>query len=494
MAEGLQDPELSLEELYEQARQMQPELRAQGEDFLRHLQETYPNQFDGAYYEQAQLKAPERAQAKINGEYRGDVSQVTDLLRGRIVVETPEQIEIVRREIAAQAETMHLERIKDSFAKPTGTRYSSLNTSTRLPNGHVAEFRIDQIDMVEAGNSNHLAYEETQEIQRRAYVEHRDLTPEESTRIGELNDGLRADHTRAAHRGGLDVLVNESGRTRLDEIRTNRAQGFADAFSRLGKNGGVIVGFAFGGLAGAFTLAAGGEKAEALEVTYEAAVPYGETQIDVVRGDMDAANRSATIETVSTVSSVGCAVAGGAYGATAGSIVPLAGTAAGGIIGGLAGGIGCGLASGQLTAIIYDRSSDIADFFDRTDDELFERMPLEVPPSAPPELQHLIELKRLHERAVEAREELGRDRTSDPDILSERRGADQRIEHIENSYDQAYEFYDDAGGLSIVQAYMSLWETGGDLAGAAELARQMDRPESHPALDRENWTPMMGGR
>ena len=38
---------------------------------------------------------------KIKYDYDGDVSKITDLIRGRIVVEAPEQIELVRTELAA---------------------------------------------------------------------------------------------------------------------------------------------------------------------------------------------------------------------------------------------------------------------------------------------------------------------------------------------------------------------------------------------------------
>lgn len=88
----------------------------------------------------------------------------------------------------------------------------------------------------------------------------------------------------------------------------------AETFGRLGKNGGLIAGAAFGTLAGAFTLAAGGNSAQAAEADYEGVVPYGETQIDAIRGDTQAMKRSATIETASNIGAASGAMAGAAIG------------------------------------------------------------------------------------------------------------------------------------------------------------------------------------
>lgn len=81
MGEGLQNPDLSLEQLYEQATQAQPELKSYGENFLRYLQEKYPGQFDGVYFEQALLKEIERIQDKVAADYDGDHTKVASWLK-----------------------------------------------------------------------------------------------------------------------------------------------------------------------------------------------------------------------------------------------------------------------------------------------------------------------------------------------------------------------------------------------------------------------------
>lgn len=126
----------------------------------------------------------------------------------------------------------------------------------------------------------------------------------------------------------------------------------AETFGRMGKNGGFVAGAAFGTLAGAFTLAAGGSTAEAAEAVYEGVVPYGETQIDVLRGDAQAMKRSATVETASNIGAAGGALAGAAIGTM---ILPGVGTAVGAAVGG----IGAGIASGEVTALVYDNFAAI---------------------------------------------------------------------------------------------------------------------------------------
>ena len=121
----------------------------------------------------------------------------------------------------------------------------------------------------------------------------------------------------------------------------------AEHTGKLGKNGGVIAGVVLGTLSGAFTLAAGGSKAEAAQAVYKSAVPYGETQFDLAHGDLAAAERSATIETVSNTGAAGGALAGAAIGTV---ILPGIGTAIGAIVGG----VGVGVGAGYVTEKIYD--------------------------------------------------------------------------------------------------------------------------------------------
>jgi len=69
-------------------------------------------------------------------------------------------------------------------------------------------------------------------------------------------------------------------------------------------------------------------------------VPYGETQIDLAHGNLNAAEKSATVETASNIGSLGGAAAGAAIGAGIGAL-------------------GSGVGTGYLTEKIYDNYAQI---------------------------------------------------------------------------------------------------------------------------------------
>jgi hypothetical protein len=416
MSEGLQNPELSLDQLYDQATQAQPELKSYGENFLQYLQDKYPGQFDGVYFEQGRLKEFDRVVEKIEADYAGDHTKIADIVRGRLLVETPEQIAIIREEIADLRQSMNIEKLKDFYAEPLSTHFRTLNSQVRLPGGHVAEFRIDQHDMAIASHATHDLYEEKQKIERNAQLENRPLTNEEIERRNNILEEQRIEFDRASNKANLDSLLNEKGAATMQSHRNDRFAAMSETFGKLGKNGGVVAGAVLGTLSSAFALASGSSKAEAAEIFYETAMPYGETELDLARGDLEAAARSATIETASN----GGSLAGAAAGATIGTLImPGVGTAIGAGIGLLSGGIGAGyiteklydnyaqLKSGavnlaqetaeSLSSAVQDTRRYLASWFD--DDPVFDvqvafaSLPDRVTPDMPPEVAALVEVK-----------------------------------------------------------------------------------------------------
>lgn len=348
MGEGLQNPDLNLNQLYDQAGQAMPDFADFGQNFLQHLQEKHPEQFTGVEFQHAPLKDLERIQDKVTGDYDGNHTRVADMVRGRLLVETPEQIQIVRNEIAALQESLGIVKVKDFYAEPLETHFRTLNTQVQLPNGHVAEFRIDQLDVAD--------------------------------------------------------------------------------------------------------------------------------------GDMEAAQRSATIETVSNISAAGGALAGAAIGT---AIMPVVGTTVGAVVGG----VGAGIASGEATELIYDHADDIADFFDHGDDRLLERLPTVSDENMPPELQHFIEIKKLLVDAQNEREALGTDKWFSDDGLDDRRDAlDEKIERIEQMYDEAYDEHEDNGALETALASLDNWERAEQVAQSAiekvkETAFENEASHAHSNVD-----------
>lgn len=461
MGQGLQNPDLSVEQLYEQAKQAAHELDALGNNFLEYLQNKYPEKLDGVYFEQAPLKNFERVKDKIAGDYNGDHTKVADIVRGRLVVETPEQIQIIRGEITNLQESLGIAKVKDFYAEPLEGHFRTLNTQAVLPGGHVAEFRIDQADMAIASDATHELYEEKQAIERQANIENRPLSEQEIDRLDEIIDELRVEFDRAANKADLDTLLNDRGAAMIEAHRNSRIQALADTFGDLGKKGGLVTRVAVSGLVGAFTLAASGDSAQAAEVVYETAVPYGETQLDLADGDLEAAAKSATIETVSNIGAGGGMLAGAAIGT---AILPGVGTAVGAVVGG----IGAGIASGEATEFIYDHADDIADWWDDSDDKLLARLPTDIGEDAPPELQHMVEIKRILVDAQDQRQSLGDDGWFSDDGLEDQRDAlDKQIERIEQMYDDAYDTYKESGALDMAIASLSDWERAEHIAQQA---------------------------
>lgn len=99
MRERFQNPNLTLNQLYEQASQAMPELAEFGQNFLQYLKNKYPDQFVDVEFQQAQLTDLDRVQSKITGDYEGDHTMVANMVRGCLLVEIPEQIRILRIEI-----------------------------------------------------------------------------------------------------------------------------------------------------------------------------------------------------------------------------------------------------------------------------------------------------------------------------------------------------------------------------------------------------------
>ena len=206
-----------------------------------------------------------------------------------------------------------------------------------------------------------------------------------------------------------------------------------ETLERLAKNSGLIGSIVFGGAIMGAAYKETGSIAHAAEAGGEAIVPYGETAHDIYNGDLEAAQRSATIETASN----GGSLAGASGGAAIGTIVQPGG---GTIIGGFFGALGGGVLVGEAAAFLYDKIDDIRDFFNHDDDRLFERLPIQINDTAPPALQHLVELKRLHVEVSENRQS-----TDD---------AQNKIERIENMYDEAYDLYSEDGQLEEALMYL----------------------------------------
>lgn len=139
----------------------------------------------------------------------------------------------------------------------------------------------------------------------------------------------------------------------------------ADTLSKFGKNSDVITGAALGFAAGGLAWVATSSPVAGAEVFYATAVPYGETQIDLARGDLASAHRSAAIETTA----IGGAMAGAAGGAIVGGPI-------GAVVGGIVGGVGAGVVAEHLKPIEVMSYEDVsARMIGITDDNYMDMSP-----------------------------------------------------------------------------------------------------------------------
>ena len=532
--------------LYEDGHASQPFLKDSGNKIAETLRRDFPDILGEATFVQGPVKGWDRSAAKLASDTQpgldlSKAADITDIARGRIVIDTPEQIRAIRETLAdpEKRAALGIVEAKDRFAVPSGTHYRDINMTVRLENGHLAEIQINQRDLLAASEFTHDAYEEMSGIEKRAALEGRPLTVSEEESYRRLANYTRDVHDYGAVKvPGLDDLLSDKGRNRLnadyaDRLKSDpafrpgvtieadtrygvpfvhRAEAYggegykalarqygveperlavdtsalerptvrwdaptqsviatdpqrlsdmlerrnitpqryaelgaslkieapnglknaAESLADFGKKAGPVAGVVVGGLAGTFTLAAGGSKAEAAQVVYETAVPYGETQLDLARGDLEAAKRSATIETASNIGFLGGAAAGAKLGAGVGTLFfPGAGTAAGtgvgAVAGGLIGGFGGGFGAAYLMEKIHDNYATLksgtirlahetaASFTDSVQETkrllgswfkkdpaldvqtAFASLPDSVTPDMPPEVAALVEVKAVPE-------------------------------------------------------------------------------------------------
>jgi phage-related protein (TIGR01555 family) len=108
-------------------------------------------------------KSQARAEEKVRKDYKDDWSQLKDMVRGSVVLNSMAEL----REAFTAAEKAGLEfaaQPKDRFAKPTAEGYRDLNTLVKLPNGMVGELQFHVREMSDAKAMGHRFYEEQRSL------------------------------------------------------------------------------------------------------------------------------------------------------------------------------------------------------------------------------------------------------------------------------------------------------------------------------------------
>lgn len=213
------------EALYTQAGEPQTKeyLTQAGDAIAAKLREKFPGLFDDTSFAQGNLKGNDRAVIKLLGS-KGNAldaakaEEIFDLRRGRIVIDNADQVRAIRMLLSddKQRAELGIEHAHDRFANPSSTHYRDINMSVRLPNGHVAEIQINQRDMLAAGEFTHDAYEDADTRKKSAQIEWREPFVAERVERELLTNYARDVHDLGAKRfEGADDLLNDAGRARL---------------------------------------------------------------------------------------------------------------------------------------------------------------------------------------------------------------------------------------------------------------------------------------
>ena len=149
------------------------------------------------------LKGIDRATEKMNAEYGGDGSNLTDLARSSVVFEDLDDLYKGLDQLKGEFEIV---RIKDRFANPTSAGYRDVLVNVRMSNGHVVEmqFHVKSILDVKAG-PGHAIYEQVRTIEATAKLEGRELTAAETKQIADLNQQSRGLYEEAIGAGKADA-------------------------------------------------------------------------------------------------------------------------------------------------------------------------------------------------------------------------------------------------------------------------------------------------
>lgn len=105
------------------------------------------------------LKSVTRSALKTATDNNGDITKLTDVVRGSVVVNSAEDVVAALRHLDSVAEIAH---IKDNTNHPLSTNYRDLNVLIRLPNGMMAEVQIITKRMAKAKGplGGHQLYED----------------------------------------------------------------------------------------------------------------------------------------------------------------------------------------------------------------------------------------------------------------------------------------------------------------------------------------------
>jgi hypothetical protein len=153
------------------------------------------------------LKGRERTQQKIEADYGGDASRITDLARSSIICDNPQQ---VYKALGELKELGNVVRVKDRFENPVNG-YRDMLVNVEMSNGHIVEVQLHLRSVMEVKNgAGHKLYEESRSIYAKAKMEGRELTPQEQATVTRLEQQQKQLYDDAYQKAVGGVLPEQS--------------------------------------------------------------------------------------------------------------------------------------------------------------------------------------------------------------------------------------------------------------------------------------------
>ncbi len=124
------------------------------------------------------LKGEKRAKEKVDTDYKGDWTRLTDVVRSSIGVDGYHSVKHILDKVKA-AGLKIAKKPKDRFSKPTPVGYRDVLLNVQFPNGHIGELQLHVKPMLKAKAKAHEHYDVLRNFEDANQQKRRDLKPEE---------------------------------------------------------------------------------------------------------------------------------------------------------------------------------------------------------------------------------------------------------------------------------------------------------------------------
>jgi hypothetical protein len=154
----------------------------------------------------APIKSERRANEKVEDDYKGDWTKITDLVRATVAVDTvaelPKAMEAIRAKMPGAGWKIAT-LPKNRFDVPVPGGYRDILLRLTNDSGMVAELQVNLKGIVRVKESEgHDVYEQLQKIDRACRSQKRYPTPEEDAQVKALQDKLEPMYERALKQAG----------------------------------------------------------------------------------------------------------------------------------------------------------------------------------------------------------------------------------------------------------------------------------------------------